>query len=484
MDIITDNSDYIPENDSNSESDDTSTENKSMIHFIKNRINVDCNEDDFVEIINDMFDCIDEYINQEILRTSFPDFYKSLVSDIANLFYDYWIESNLCIEDDYDDIEELVESVFDLYMDFYHFTPRSIKYDSLKQLSFITNDEMNILHAKINRLKQIPQPTQRTKEWYEFRYNLITASNIWKALSSQANQNSLIYEKCKPLNTNNIMGTHTNTTSTLHWGVRYEPVSILVYEDMFQTRIGDFGCIPHSTHSFIGASPDGINIDETNLIRYGRMLEIKNIYNRDITGIPKEEYWIQTQVQMETCDLDQCDFFETRFKEFESKDAFYQDEVNDYKGVILYFIQKTSGFGIDISNTNIYNNKPHYIYMPLSVEKTEYSIQNWINSVRDELKNEYTLYSTIYWYLHEYSCVLIPRNRQWFDAALPKLREIWNTIVKERVDGYEHRAAKKQKPRQKDTNQLVTVENNSETNTQIIRNMPTKKPVCLVKLDS
>ena len=33
-------------------------------------------------------------------------------------------------------------------------------------------------------------------------------------------------------------------------------------------------------------------------------VEIKNIVNREITGIPLEAYWIQMQVQMEVCDLD------------------------------------------------------------------------------------------------------------------------------------------------------------------------------------
>ena len=50
------------------------------------------------------------------------------------------------------------------------------------------------------------------------------------------------------------------------------------------------------------------------------MLEIKNIVNREITGIPKNEYWIQTQIQMETCDLSFCDFVETRIKEFSNEE--------------------------------------------------------------------------------------------------------------------------------------------------------------------
>ena len=69
---------------------------------------------------------------------------------------------------------------------------------------------------KIDFLRNIPQPTQRTEAWYEFRHNLITASSAWKVFGSQAIKNSLIYEKCKPYE---IFGTSVvNTESTLHWG--------------------------------------------------------------------------------------------------------------------------------------------------------------------------------------------------------------------------------------------------------------------------
>ena len=55
------------------------------------------------------------------------------------------------------------------------------------------------------------------------------------------------------------------------------------------------------------------------------MLEVKNIYNRDIDGNPKEEYWIQMQIQLETCDLEICDFLETRFKEYELEEEYFED---------------------------------------------------------------------------------------------------------------------------------------------------------------
>jgi hypothetical protein len=87
-------------------------------------------------------------------------------------------------------------------------------------------------------------------------------------------------------------------------------------------------------YDYIAASPDGINVDSNNE-RYGRMVEIKNIYNREIDGIPTDNYWIQMQFQMEVCDLDECDFFETRMKEY-SEEEFYADTTSKYKGVVQF----------------------------------------------------------------------------------------------------------------------------------------------------
>jgi hypothetical protein len=44
------------------------------------------------------------------------------------------------------------------------------------------------------------------------------------------------------------------------------------------------------------------------------------------------------QFQMEVCDLDECDFFETA-KEY-SEEEFYADTTSKYKGVIVQFNKK------------------------------------------------------------------------------------------------------------------------------------------------
>jgi hypothetical protein len=55
------------------------------------------------------------------------------------------------------------------------------------------------------------------------------------------------------------------------------------------------------------------------------------------------------------------------------------------------------------------------------------------------------LFKRIYWYCDTFSCVLVHRSREWFAAALPKVRDVWATIERERVSGCEHRQPKKKK---------------------------------------
>jgi putative phage-type endonuclease len=326
--------------------------------------------------------------------------------------------------------------------------------------------QVNKIHDKIKILQNIILPEQRTKEWYEFRYQLITASNLWKVFGTESQVNSLIYEKCKPLILENTNHGNISTDSPLHWGIKYEPVTIMLYEHKFNTAVGEFGCIPHPKYSFIGASPDGINID-IDSSRYGRMVEIKNIVNREITGIPKDEYWIQTQIQMETCDLNECDFVETRFKEYDNASKFYQDNDHEHKGVILHFIERPQNIEISC--------KPHYIYMPINTDVNE--IDQWVKEQRDIMNNSnYVLFTTIYWYLDEISCVLIQRNRDWFSSAVPLIKNTWDIIVKEREEGYEHRASKK---KQRERALSLLSDDGIQTNVSF----KIDNPICLIKLD-
>jgi hypothetical protein len=64
----------------------------------------------------------------------------------------------------------------------------------------------------------------------------------------------------------------------------------------------------------------------------------------------------------------------------------------------------------------------------------------------------------IHWKLEKYSCVLVLRNTMWFKSNISEIQKLWNTIINERIRGYEHRApTRKQKKEEVDTNCLLTI---------------------------
>lgn len=334
--------------------------------------------------------------------------------------------------------------------------------------SFDENENrIDLLTAKIKELQNIPQPKQRSKDWYIFRYNLITASNAYKVLGSQAAQNSIIYEKCCPLeiyddaddnNNDNqkriVPIKYINTNNPLHWGQKYEPLSVQIYQIIYKTSVAEFGCIKHPKYPFIGASPDGINMDINNKELYGRMLEVKNIVNRPITGTPKHEYMVQMQIQMETCDLDDCDFLETKFYEYLDEKTFETDLIksikNGYKKKTLQneIIDDFYGIIIQFQDINcpaplykyyIYNNNTAYCNKCDDVNclcGPMDQIKNWKNEMlNNTLTSEITWMKTIYWKLDIISRVLIKRDKEWFNENVDKFKTIWDLILDVREAG-------------------------------------------------
>lgn len=447
-------------------------------------------EDEWISFTVEIHESIHQYMQDHILLMTHPDFHKNLIKDITHEFTELWIAAGFIHEEDQEDdieeIDEMIEHMVDEY--FLEDCNITIPMRSHKTSVIRKSPDFEKMEHSITRLQAIEQPAQRTPEWHAFRHGLITASNISKVFGSPAQQNSLIYEKCQPLSTEGY-GSNVNTESPMHWGQKYEPLSVMLYERDYETIIADFGCIQHPSCPCIGASPDGINVNPLSE-RYGRMLEIKNIVNREITGIPKEAYWIQMQIQMETCDLDECDFLETRFCEYADEDAFYQNAEHDDKGIILYMVPRVSMGDITHLNIATTSNIPHYEYMPLDMPLDKESVDEWIRTTRQRLRRDWSLYTTLYWYLAESSCVLVERNREWFSAARPKIETVWQTVLKERETGYEHRASKKrtssknthlQKTQQMQEATIVVIKEGSTSQHNTYH--PSTGSICLVKLE-
>jgi len=392
---------------------------------------------------------IDEFIKSNPLLFSNPDFETIVYDHVQSILhfsinYRRYDDDNAFDNDDQDCSEDENETVMSCQIDelinvamhdyFKFIRPhRSYKY------SFIRKSlNLEKMKKKIEFLESLYQPEQKTEEWYSHRHGLITASSVWKAFGSPSVQNQLIYEKCMPFDPTKY--SRVNTESSLHWGQKYEVLSKQLYEEINGTKVQEFGCIrhPNSNYYFIGASPDGINVCPLSPL-YGRLVEIKNVVSREINGIPKEDYWIQMQIQMEVCNLPECDFEETKFTEYEDEDAFNadSDETNDSlkwnynlngkrRGVIVYFAK---------------DEKPFYQYAPLDIT-TKVEFDAWFEETVNT-HDKLTWIKNIYWRLEVYSCVLVLRNKEWFKNAVIKIEELWKIIENEKQTGFQHRAPKR-----------------------------------------
>lgn len=367
---------------------------------------------EMIEVIEMTGEIICDVIEDNIEIFMKPDFYKELIEIIEYEVYSYFPDD---IDIDEDLINFFIEFNTKLALN-YIYLPRSIS-----DMEYFSNIDVDIVKQQIEYLKNVPQPEQRTKEWYEYRQNHLTASSLWKIFSTKSAQNQLILSKCQPINPDKYK--NVSLTSPLHWGQKYEEVSVKFYEHKFNVNIDEFGCIPHKKLDFLAASPDGI-VTTSNNNKYGRMIEIKNVVSRKLTGIPKMDYWVQMQIQMEVCNLDHCDFLETKFIEYDNIIDFDKDgtftESNDkkYKGVILRFERK--------------DGTTYYKYPPWGISHEMFNI--WFN---DNVNDEFI--EKKYWKLDDYSLVYVPRNKLWFNSIVNKLEKFWKIIEEDKKNGYEHR---------------------------------------------
>ncbi len=378
--------------------------------------------EDFLETI-DIF--IDEYVNSHIINYKEKDFEEMVKNAVYLQILDVYSEQINYLELSLDDtVDECV---------YLYFTKNSCP-RSYEESIVITKPINNIITKTLTKIKNKYQPEQRSADWYHFRWDGLTASNLWKMFDSQSSLNSLIYSKCVPINIKKFQS--VNIDSAFHNGHKYEPLSLMIYEEMYDTEVSEYGCITHDTYDFLKASPDGINTKRGNP-RYGRLVEVKNPVSRKLTGVPKKDYWIQMQHQMEVCDLNECDFLETIFKSYDNENEFMNDgsftktKDGKRKGIIIRYFD---------------NKEPIYEYAPLNLSKQNFDV--WYNETMEKNK-KLTWIENIYWYLEDISIVLVTRNNKWYNKALPKMIETWDIIVKERKSGYDHRKPKKREKKVK-----------------------------------
>ena len=405
-------------------------DNSGNIENIYDIDNFEIKENDYMELGELIMNLIDDYINSNCLNYSNPEFHENIKTYVKNNI-DYLEEIDNIVNIDLDNI---VDIFFSQYMDI--LTYNVINFDGLngyRQCNALDSLNKEYATETLKRLRSINTHEQRTTEWFNFRWNHITASSAWKCFGTQKKQNEIILKKCKPIQDNS--NTYVNLKSAFHHGHKFEPLSVMLYEEDKKTTIEDFGCLEHKDYPFLAASPDGINVDLSSNL-YGRLLEIKNPVSRKITGIPKKDYWIQMQLQMACTGLHTCDFLETMFISYENEDEYNADGTfnktfnGKQKGIIVSFWKDT---------------EPIYEYAPLNISEEDF--EEWNNKMFDKHK-ELSWSGNTYWKLDTYSCVSVPFCRLWFERALPYFEKVWNDVIHDREHGYAHRLPTKRKPKQ------------------------------------
>lgn len=297
----------------------------------------------------------------------------------------------------------------------------------------ISSEDIEKNKEIVNYLKTIPQPEQRTPEWYTFRNNRLTASDLATAVNKNpySNRNKLIMKKCgheepwKP-------------GPAIEHGVKYEDVAVMIYELRNDVEVKEFGCIPHHTVSFFGASPDGIcDVNSRNENFIGRMLEIKCPKSRPITGFVPEYYLYQVLGQLEVCQLEYCDFLECDIREYKNKEAFFEDSLvlDNTRNINYNKKNMEKGVVIELYDHNL--KKMVYRYAKPNI--SEFELLAWIEQVIDDsLENDKLDYNTTtYWYLEEYCTTLVKRDREWFEKTYVDIEKFWNDVLHYRNVGIE-----------------------------------------------
>jgi putative phage-type endonuclease len=263
--------------------------------------------------------------------------------------------------------------------------------------------------AKIAYLKTLPQIEQRTAAWYEHYSKVLTASEFSTLFGSVKAKRSLILSKAFPKEERafNRLASLTMDMNAMGWGIRFEPVIKQILEQTYKCKVYESGRITHTNNGMLAASPDGIIEESPDAKAIGRLIEIKCPYSRHIGGEIPYEYWVQMQIQMEVCDLDECEYLEAEIV----SPKVGLDTV-DLSGCTLkgsvYLIK------LDVAEGQPFHYK--YLYGDIG------------SSSPPPVPSGYVLAETIPWGLKKWYRKLVSRDRGWYASTVIWQNAFWSDV--------------------------------------------------------
>ena len=267
---------------------------------------------------------------------------------------------------------------------------------------------------KLIELKKLKLPDQRTPEWYDMRKKRLTASSLASAIGKDhfTSRDELILSKLepKPYESNPIT----------EWGVKYEDVAIMFYEELYNVKVLDFGLVPHPEFDAFGASPDGICDDTGNLEYIGRMVEIKCPPKRKFTATVPPHYKMQVLGQLEVCDLDECDFFQVKIEEYENYEDYCKDIFVIDDSIVVGRTHLNYPKGVTIT----YKIEDKLTYKYCKLNQTNEELLKWV----EENKTD-TVHEVKWWKITRYECTLVKRDNDWWVETVGMILKFYNDLL-------------------------------------------------------
>ena len=322
----------------------------------------------------------------------------------------------------------------------------------------LKNEYFPEVEKRILYIESIPLIEQKTPEWFKQRETMISASDAGYFLKSCGVARAVDSLKIKV----GLKSYVSSGAPPLIHGNTYEDVSRAIYESRNCVSVTEYGILSSPTKC-IGASPDGIvtNCHKDTYkcqSKFGRLLEIKNPYSREIDNDVKPEYMVQILQQQYTTQLPICDFVETTIV-----DAYCNTNNTNYKPYMTLnemlsdTIDKTNPIwekriknkNIPDTNLNKFGNekgllvwykkritdtdiRDKYIMYPLTALYDTLTIEKWIVDTNSEqFKLGYKSICTKYWRLDVYSEKTVVYDQSIFEGQyIPKLCAVWDVITK------------------------------------------------------
>lgn len=316
------------------------------------------------------------------------------------------------------------------------------------QINDILTHENIKNQEKVEKLLQIKCPEQRKPEWFAMRNEMITASDGGCVLGVNEHEPKYKFILKK------VVGSTFKGNKYCYHGKKYENIATMIYEYRLNVSINNFGLIRHPIYKFLGASPDGIvglyKHDKKHYTKYvGRMLEIKCPMTRkiemdgDIYDICPIYYWVQVQLQLECCDLDECDFWQCKITEYDSKNDFINDtDPNESfrskfsgfeKGCVIQLLPKKKMKDVlDFKYWDVVYDDTIFIYPP-KIEMSPCDCDIWISETISNINtnqeySDYYIDRIFYWRLERSKCLTIDRDRKWFADNLSNFERMWKYV--------------------------------------------------------